>query len=93
MENGFLLYGGRMDRKTCEYCGGTGTFGPLTTFEKILEGYRAKKWSFEELNQVWIRLGSEMIFKRRCPVCLGDGCLDWIERIVGKRFENVERKY
>ena len=27
-----------------------------------------------------------------CPWCLGDGKLDWIENIVGKREENIQGK-
>jgi hypothetical protein len=26
----------------------------------------------------------------KCPVCLGDGKLDWIENIVGKQEENIQ---
>jgi len=89
----------------CEYCEGAGTFGPLTTFDKILEIYRGKEWryiyvksqdlvtttEFIEIEREWIQLSStELIFKRRCPKCLGDGRLDWVERIVGKRMENVK---
>jgi hypothetical protein len=84
----------------CEYCDGAGTVGPLTTFDKILEICVRKNSKFLnlgptsyiiEIEREWIQLSStELTFKRRCPKCLGDGRLDWVERIVGKRMENVK---
>ena len=32
--------------------------------------------------------GKTLIFYRLCPKCGGDGKLDWIENIVGKKLDN-----
>ncbi len=31
---------------------------------------------------------SRRVVRRNCPVCEGDGKLDWIEKIVGKKLLN-----
>jgi len=80
-----------MNEDTCEQCNGTGTIGPFVTFDNILEDYKDKDWSFLEMAREWIRLPKDGdVFKRRCSKCLGSGQLDWIEKVVGKRLENIK---